>query len=270
MSENNSLEAQPAESHSNQKKVSCLMVTANRKHLAKRAVRCFLNQSYQNKELVIVDDGDEDYSPILENVPSEQVKYVKLEKEPDFVLGKLRNRSLEEASGDYLIQWDDDDWYHPDRILIQASVLDEGYDACCLSSALMHLDTDEFMDHPYVGVLPDGIPGSIMHRAGEDIRYPETRRAEDTVYLHEWMQKRYYKLDDSYNYLFLRAYHGDNTWEQTHFKRRIRNSPKALMQYFWHAILKNDLFGHPRFQLSPQAKAAFKQYKEISAELNLL
>ncbi|MBO6524549.1 MAG: glycosyltransferase family 2 protein [Balneolaceae bacterium] len=253
-----------------QPKVSCLMVTANRKNLAKRAVECFRNQSYTNKELVVVDDGIEDYAPLFKGLPADQIKYVKLEKEPDFVLGKLRNRSLEEASGDYLVQWDDDDWYHKDRIKIQAQILDQGYDACCLSSALMHLDTEEFMDHPYVGVLPNGIPGSIMHRNNSEIRYPETRRAEDTVYLNEWMEKRYFKLDDSFNHLFLRAYHGNNTWEKEHFRRRIRNSPLALIQYIWHAVLKRDLFSHPRFQLSVEAEKAFNEYTSLSKELELL
>ena len=251
-------------------KVSCLMVTANRKNLARRAVQCFLDQTYENKELVIIDDGEEDYSPILKDIPADQIKYVKLEKEPDFVLGKLRNKSLEYATGDYLIQWDDDDWYHPDRIAIQAAALDKGYDACCLSSALMHLDSEEFMNHPYVGVLPDGIPGSIMHRADNEIRYPETKRAEDTVYLNEWMKKRYLKLDDSYNYLFLRAYHGNNTWEQEHFVRRIRNSPEALIQYIWFAVIKRNLFSHPRFKLSKEATEAFKNYLQTSKELDLL
>lgn len=246
------------------------MVTANRKHLAKRAVECFLNQTYANKELVIIDDGDEDYSSILNNVPPEQLKYIRLKKEPDFVLGKLRNRSLDEATGDYLIQWDDDDWYHSSRIEIQAGILDKGYDACCLSSSLMHLDTKEFLHHPYVGILPDGIPGSIMHRRDEHIRYPETRRAEDTVYLKEWMRKKYYKLDDSYNHLFLRAFHGDNTWEQEHFKRRIRNSASSLIQYIWYAKLKGNLFEHPRFQLSKDAQQAFDDYMKLSKELNLI
>lgn len=246
------------------------MVTANRKNLARRAVQCFIDQTYPNKELVIVDDGEEDYSSILADVPVDQVKYIKLEKEPDFVLGKLRNKSLEFATGEYLIQWDDDDWYHPDRIAIQAEALNKGYDACCLSSALMHLDTEEFMDHPYVGILPEGIPGSIMHRVSETIRYPETKRAEDTVYLHEWMKKRYIKLDDSYNYLFLRAFHGSNTWEQEHFVRRIRNSPKALIQYIWHAKLRGQLFTHPRFKLSAKATAAFKAYVNSSRSLGLL
>lgn len=253
-----------------QKKVSCLMVTANRKHLAQRAIQCYLNQTYKNKELVVIDDGDEDYSSVLINVPEQELRYIRLEKEPDFVLGKLRNKSLDAASGDYLIQWDDDDWYHADRIAIQAEVLDKGYNACCLSSSLMHLDTPEFLEHPYVGILPDGIPGSIMHRRSEEIRYPETRRAEDSVYLDEWMKLKYHKIDHSYNYLFLRAFHGDNTWEQEHFVRRIRNSPSSFLQYIWHAKIRGNLFGHPRFQLSAKAQQAFDEYLDISRQLKLI
>ncbi|MCG8372073.1 MAG: glycosyltransferase family 2 protein [Balneolales bacterium] len=245
------------------------MVTANRRNLARRAVHCFLSQTYENKELVIIDDGEEDYAPILSEIPSHQINYIKLEKEPDFVLGKLRNKSLDMASGDYLVQWDDDDWYSDDRIEIQAGLLDHGYDACCLSSALMHLDTEEFMNHPYVGILPDGIPGTIMHRKDDTIRYPETKRAEDTVYLKEWMKRRYLKIDHSYNYLFLRAFHGNNTWEQEHFQRRIRNSPVSLIQFIWHSKIRKNLFNHPRFRLSEKAERAFQRYLSISRELDL-
>ena len=45
--------------------VSCLMVTRNRVDLARRAVTCFEAQEWSDKELVIVDDGDDDYTPML-------------------------------------------------------------------------------------------------------------------------------------------------------------------------------------------------------------
>lgn len=250
-------------------KVSCLTVTADRKQLMKRAIRCFRNQTYQHKELVIVDDGQQDLGDLLAPLPDGQVKYVKLEQKPENTLGKLRNRSLEEASGDFLVQWDDDDWYHPERISIQAETLMEGFDACCLSGALMHLDEEPYLQHPYIGYLPDGIPGSIMHRSDADIRYPHTRRAEDTVYLKEWMDRRYCQLPDDYSYLFIRCYHGSNTWEKDHFLRRIRNNPKDALLYVWHRFIKGNLFEHPRFQLSPAQQEAFELYLQDSRELNL-
>src|SRR5699024_6036024 len=164
-------------------KVSCLMVTADRKQLMRRSVRCFQNQTYPNKELIVIDDGKQDLDELLDPLPSHQLSYVKLASCPENNLGKLRNRSLKEANGDFLIQWDDDDWYHPERIAIQSRILMEGYDACCLSEALMHLDAAPFQQHPFIGSLPKGIPGSIMHRADSRIRYPHKPRAADTDYL---------------------------------------------------------------------------------------
>ncbi|TYP95023.1 Glycosyltransferase involved in cell wall bisynthesis [Fodinibius salinus] len=251
-------------------KVSCLTVTANRKQLMKRAVRCFRNQTHDNKELVIIDDGNQDLDDILAPLPSQEVTYVKLENKPENTLGKLRNKSLEEANGDFLVQWDDDDWYHPKRIEIQVNKLMEGYDACCLSGSLMHLDEEPYMNHPYVGYLSNGIPGSIMHRANADIRYPHTRRAEDTVYLNEWMERRYLQLSDDYSHLFIRCYHGSNTWEKDHFLRRIRNNPKDAILYVWYKFVKGDQFQHPRFQITEDQRKAFKRYLQDSKGLGLL
>lgn len=245
------------------------MVTADRRHLMKRAVKCFNFQTYSNKELVVVDDGKQDLTEALKEVTDKQLTYIKLSPSEDNTLGKLRNVSLQKASGDFLIQWDDDDWYHPDRIKIQAEYLMQGYDACCLSGALMHLDTPQFMHHPYVGNLPEGIPGSIMHRNDPSVTYPHTRRAEDTVFLKEWMQKNYLQLPDQYSYLFIRCYHGNNTWEQDHFIRRIRNSPFKYMQYGWYKYVKNNVYELPVFRLSPDAQESFQLYLEHSRSLNL-
>jgi len=256
--------------NNDQPKISCLTVTANRKHLMKRAVQCFQNQTYQNKELVVVDDGKQDLGKLLQSLPAEEVNYIKLEKKPENTLGKLRNKSLQEAGGDFLVQWDDDDWYHPKRIEIQANKLMDGYDACCLSGSLMHLDEEPYMHHPYVGYLSNGIPGSIMHRANADIQYPHKRRAEDSIYLDEWMEKRYKKLSDDYSHLFIRCYHGQNTWEKDHFLRRIRNNPKDAILYIWHKFIKNNLFGHQKFSLTEDQRKAFSLFLKDSQELGLL
>lgn len=220
--------------------------------------------------MVIVDDGEQDLAEAISEIPASQLRYFKLDYHKDYTLGELRNCTLEEATGDFLIQWDDDDWYHPERISVQSRALQEGYDACCLSGALMHLNEEPYLNHPYVGVLPDGIPGSIMHRAESEIRYPHTRRAEDTVYLNKWMEKRYLRLPGQYSYLFIRCYHGSNTWERKHFLRRIRNNPKDAILYFWHKVIRGELFDHPSFQLTSKEKESFKLYLEDSQESELL
>ena len=272
------------------------MVTANRANLARRAVQCYLQQTYPNKELVIIDDGQEDYAPILANVPAGELRYIKLDPAPGQVLGMLRNRSLEEATGDFMAQWDDDDWYHPERIERQARVLmgdtndqaegghaqvnhaqdnhaqdnhAQGADACCLAGSLMHVDHPEYFHLPYVGYLPHGIPGTIMHRRNDTIRYPSERAGEDTTYLDHWLGKRYQKLPASDAGLFIRCFHGTNTWEMNHFVRRMRNSPAKLIRYLFCRYVIRDLSKNPLFRLDEGVRRAFETYLAESRQLGL-
>src|SRR5690606_9633386 len=108
--------------------VSCLMVTRDRPRLARRAVGCFLAQTYPNAELVIVDDGGVDYGPMLSSLGGRApIRYHRLRPEPERRLGALRNESLDRAAGEYVVQWDDDEWYHPERVARQmAPVLEDG------------------------------------------------------------------------------------------------------------------------------------------------
>lgn len=245
------------------------MVTADRRRLCRRAIGCYNRQTYPNRELVVVDDGRQDLSPVLEKVPDDELTYIQLASDKDYVLGRLRNVALEAATGQLRAQWDDDDWYHPRRIETQAQYLEVGYDACCLHGTLMHVDAPEYADHPYIGYLENGVPGTIMHRSAPGIQYPEVRREEDSAYLNKWMERRY-ALITSETHLFIRCFHGDNTWCKKHFLTRIRNTIPDAISYAWHRYICGDLFQHPRFQISEKDRKAFEQYQEDSTDLGLL
>ena len=251
-------------------KVSCLMVTADRPDLCRRAIRCYNRQTYKNKELVVVDDGETDLATVLSEVPDDELTYLRLPGSSNYVLGKLRNIALDTASGDIFTQWDDDEWYHPERIEKQVEVLLEGYEACCLQATLMHISDKEFFAHPYIGLLKKGVPGSIMHFASEDIRYPELKRAEDSIYLDKWLQKDYTTLSTNQAYLFIRCFHGENTWEKEHFLTRMRNTIPDTLSYLWYRFVRRNIFLHPRFNLENKAREAFQLYLEDSKELELL
>ncbi len=248
-------------------RISCVMVTANRVRIARRAVACFAAQGWGNRELVVVDDGAEDYAPLFAALPPDRVRYLRVAPSSDNTLGALRNRSLDEARGEIIAQWDDDDWYHPDRLSAQAAMLDAGHDACVLRGTLMHLDDPRWFDHPYVGTLEPGVPGSIVHRADASARYPEKRRGEDTDFLGHWSGGRLAVLDAPQ--LFLRAFHGANTWERTHFERRVRNTPAAAVEWWWRAQVLRRPWTHRRFRLSPEQAAAFAAYLRDSRTAGL-
>jgi glycosyltransferase involved in cell wall biosynthesis len=249
--------------------VSCLMVTADRRRLCRRAICCYKRQTYPDRELVVVDDGEQDLLPVLSAVPDEELTYVQLESDKNYTLGRLRNVALESANGQFMAQWDDDDWYHPERIETQAQVLRDGYEACCLQGTLMHIDSPKYVDHPYIGYLEDGVPGTIMHRSDPEIRYPEIRQAEDSAYLQKWKDKKY-KIIKNKTHLFIRCFHGDNTWKKGHFLTRIRNTIPDALSYIWHKYFMKDMFEHSRFKISKKDKESFEKYIEDSSKLGLL
>ena len=103
--------------------ISCLMVTRDRLALARRAIRSWADQTYPNRELVVVTDGPGAFRNALERLVKENglegVRFVYPEGK-DLSLGRLRNISFEAARGEIACQWDDDDVSHPTRLMIQA------------------------------------------------------------------------------------------------------------------------------------------------------
>jgi hypothetical protein len=96
------------------------MPTANRRALVPSAILMFLRQDYPGeKELVIVDDGEEGVADLIPRHP--QINYIRL---PDRrTIGEKRNIACEAARGDIILHWDDDDWYAPWRIRYQVEEL---------------------------------------------------------------------------------------------------------------------------------------------------
>jgi glycosyltransferase involved in cell wall biosynthesis len=98
-------------------KVSCVMPTCNRREFIPSAIKCFESQTWEDKELIVLDDGES----VQDLIPS-WAKYHRCEK---LKIGAKRNRCCELASGEVIIHWDDDDWSAPERIETQVKLLVE-------------------------------------------------------------------------------------------------------------------------------------------------
>ena len=86
--------------------VSCLTATYGRLSKLSEAVTCFLEQDYENKELIILNNHP---SPLTCDFPQ-----VTVYNEPIYeTLGDCRNRLIELARGEFIRTWDDDDLYLP-------------------------------------------------------------------------------------------------------------------------------------------------------------
>lgn len=106
-------------------KISCLTVTKNRFELLKKSIYCYTQQSYKNRELIIISQGDVQTNLQIRNhIDSLNRNDIILVEAPERLsLGAMRNLSIEVATGDIMCQWDDDDLYHPQRIMAQYHAL---------------------------------------------------------------------------------------------------------------------------------------------------
>jgi glycosyltransferase involved in cell wall biosynthesis len=92
-------------------RVSCIIPTANRRKLLPLAVACFLDQSWEDKELVVIDDGDAPESDLVSMVPRHIYARV-----PRMSIGAKRNLACQFATGDIIVHFDSDDWSAPTRV----------------------------------------------------------------------------------------------------------------------------------------------------------
>jgi glycosyltransferase involved in cell wall biosynthesis len=99
--------------------VSLVCPTFNRPRYVLHAVKVFLSQTWTRSELIVVDDSDRAHQVDLRSYP--RVKHIRLgEWTP---MGTKHNIGIDAAQGDVLGYQDDDDWFHPRRLVCQLQPL---------------------------------------------------------------------------------------------------------------------------------------------------
>jgi hypothetical protein len=99
--------------------ISCILPTYNRRAFLPRSIECFLAQDYASKELLILDDGSDCVRDLIPDDP--RIRYTRLDRRHS--IGAKRNLACQQASGDFILHWDDDDWNADWRISYQVSEL---------------------------------------------------------------------------------------------------------------------------------------------------
>lgn len=98
--------------------VSVIIPSFNRFHTLKRAIASVKNQTYQNYELIVVDDGSNDES---ESLDDGTFLYLKLPENKG--VSYARNFGAKKASGKYLAFLDSDDEWEIDKLKIQVECI---------------------------------------------------------------------------------------------------------------------------------------------------
>lgn len=198
--------------------ISCLIITQPERETLLQESLLSLSRQTLPAEAVIVVQDDVFAKDVETECSHLKIPYNVICAEPRASLGALRNIAIEEA-GRYWCQWDDDDLYHPKRLEEQFKVLNGTIHYSFLSSQL-YLFTEK--RRLFIRDCEFPIHGTILCKRN-NIRYLNVYKGEDTHFFVEVM-KQPARVDVINDFtLYLRRYHGDNTWdEEFHVNNLVR------------------------------------------------
>lgn len=120
--------------------ISIIIPTYKRSEMLSRAIESCLNQSYENIEIIVVDDNnpDTEYRKATSKFMSKykdnkKIRYIKMPKNGGGAAS--RNYGIENAKGNYIAFLDDDDYFLEDKLKHQIEyMIKNNLDACFTGS----------------------------------------------------------------------------------------------------------------------------------------
>lgn len=97
-----------------EKLISVIVPVYNVEEYLARCVDSILAQTYENLEVILVDDGAKDASGVICDAYAAKDSRVKVIHKENGGLSSARNAGLEAATGEYIAFVDSDDWIEPD------------------------------------------------------------------------------------------------------------------------------------------------------------
>jgi glycosyltransferase involved in cell wall biosynthesis len=142
--------------------VSLVLPTYKRAHVLPLAIRSILAQTYQNWELIVVNDNSPDNTAeVVASFTDPRIRYVK--NEPNLKLPRALNRGFALARGDYLT------WTSDDNLLDERAIEEMTAQLQAGGCDLVYADYYHFSEHD-----ENGLPVAPQH-----VRLPDTLQLEN-------------------------------------------------------------------------------------------
>jgi glycosyltransferase involved in cell wall biosynthesis len=124
-------------------KVSVIIPVYNGDRYILQAIESTLNQTYQDYEIVVIDDGSSDNSfEILQPYLQSNRDKIRYQKQDNQGVAAARNLGLKIARGSYIAFLDQDDYFFPDKLEAQVNYLEANPEIGMVHSGWQRVDAN--------------------------------------------------------------------------------------------------------------------------------
>lgn len=126
--------------------LSVIVPVYNVEKYLKRCLESILVQSWNDYEIILVDDGSTDSSAQICDLYAEKYEMIRVIHKDNKGLSDTRNRGIEEASGEYVYFPDSDDWLEPNTFSELSDVIEElTYDIISFNRGFVTSEEDKLI-----------------------------------------------------------------------------------------------------------------------------
>lgn len=216
--------------------VSAIMPTRGkeRRAWACRAIDCFYAQTYERKELIILDDA---LDPTFEGFARGDGIHFFL-CDGQMTIPEKRNRACELAAArgaDMIWHLDSDDWSSPTRMALQVKMLeDSGKALCGYSSMLFHVEAtgDAFL---YEGSPDYALGSSFLYKLDWWKAHPwgTKRIGSDNMFKDEALKHGQLAVEPGVGLMVARIHDGNTSHKKTYLTPYKQVDPSLIPEAFF-------------------------------------
>lgn len=142
--------------------VSVVIPTYNREGTIVRAIQSVQNQTYQNFEIIVVDDASTDHTrEVIEGLKDDRIRYIRFPRNRG--AGAARNTGVRAANGEYIAFQDSDDEWMPEKLEKQLISFEMNKEAK-LCYTRFYYEEPKYMEWPSGEVSTEALSGEIFDR----------------------------------------------------------------------------------------------------------
>lgn len=204
--------------------ISCVMPTYARRAFIKAAIKCYQEQTYPDRELIILDDGEDKVRDLIPADPT--IRYYELPIK--YNTGDKRNMVNSMAKGEIIAHFDDDDWSSPTRLEHQVSLLDQDHTLTGYKTTLFW-DVIDKRAYYFKSRIPNCVYGCTItyyKSYWESNHFASTRTGSDFKFVMDTIDKVACSPETTY---VVSRIHATNISEKPHFPV----DPAVIPVEFW-------------------------------------